>query len=88
MLGYCLHALAVNFFPCPRLRLLIDIRNNGLSFIFEMFVCFLTYVKQDEENLSTSSSKLANIFKKGSFHTINDFSGESDLIVFINKGDA
>ena len=55
-----------------------------------MFVLFffLTYVKQDEENLSTSRSKQANIFKKGWFYTINDLSGESDHIVFINKGDA
>jgi len=44
--------------------------------------------ENDEENLSTSRSKQANIFKKGSFYTINDFSGEYDLIVFINKGDA
>ena len=86
------HALAVNFFPYPRLRLLIELarRNNRLSCIPKMFVLFffLTYVKQDEENLSTSRSKQANIFKKGWFYTINDLSGESDHIVFINKGDA
>ena len=88
MPGYYLRGLAVNFFPYPCLLLLIelDIRNVRLSCTPKMFglLCFFC-VKQDEENFSTSRSKQANVVKRGSFYTINDSSGESDLLVLSTK---
>ena len=57
--------------------------------LLKCLVCYVSsYVKQDDENFSTSRSKRVRVVNKGSFYTINDFSGESDPFGFINKGDA